>query len=290
MKAINRCMKMERVIPALTLILVTMPLLAEEEYDPMADISLGELMNLEVSIATGVKQSVAKAPAVTTVITAKDIESIGATYLDEVLETVQGLHVSRDTILNNPIYTIRGIYSSTNPEVLMLINGISIKKLFFGNRGRVWGGMPVNAISRIEIIRGPGSAVFGADAFSGVINIITKGVEDINGTETGMRVGAFNTQDAWLLHGSQQSGFDIVTMLEYHNTDGHQEIVDMDAQSQFDKKHGTNVSYTPGAISLSRRNLDARFDISRGNWQLRTGYQGRRNVTAIKLRISYCVI
>ena len=250
----------------------------EVTLDDVFDVFDGLIKRRKLTVATGAEQSTERAPAVTTVITAQDIEAIGATDLDEVLETVPGLHVSRDTILNNPIYAIRGIHSSTNPEVLVLINGISVKKLFFGNRGRVWGGMPVNAISRIEIIRGPGSAVFGADAFSGVINIITKGVADIKGTEIGMRLGAFNTQDAWLLHGSQQSGFDIAAMLEYHNTDGHQEIIDADTQSHFDKKHGTNVSHAPGPINLSRRNLDARLDISRGNWQLRTGYQGRRNV------------
>ena len=250
----------------------------EVTLDDVFDVFDGLVKKRRLTVATGAEQSTAHAPAVTTVITAQDIEAIGATDLDEVLETVPGLHVSRSTVLHNPIYTIRGIHSPDNPEVLILINGISTKKLFYGNRGRAWGGMPVNAIARIEIIRGPGSAVFGADAFSGVINIITKGVEDIKGTEIGMRVGAFNTQDAWLLHGSQQSGFDIAAMLEYRKTDGHQEIVEADGQTYFDKVHGTNVSYAPGPINLSRRNLDARLDISRGNWQLRSGYQGRRNV------------
>ena len=56
----------------------------------------------------------------------------------------------------------------------MLINGIPITNLFQGDRNLVWGGMPVEAISRIEVIRGPGSALYGADAFAGVINIVTK--------------------------------------------------------------------------------------------------------------------
>jgi outer membrane receptor protein involved in Fe transport len=250
----------------------------EVTLDDVFDVFDGLIKKRKTKMATGAKQSTERAPSVTTVITAQDIEAIGATDLDEVLETVPGLHVSRDTILYNPIYAIRGIHSSTNPEVLVLINGISIKNLFFGNRGRAWGVMPVNAISRIEIVRGPGSAMFGADAFSGVINIITKSMEEINGTEIGMRAGTFDTQNAWLLHGSQQGGFDIAAMLEYHNTDGHQEIIDVDSQSHFDKVHGTNVSFAPGSVSLSQRNLDTRLDISRGHWQLRTGYQGRRNV------------
>ena len=134
-----------------------------------------------VSIATGSQQPIAKAPAVATVITAKDIRAIGATDLDEILETVPGLHVARSFTGYNPIYSIRGVYSGFNPQVLVLINGISITNLFFGDRGQVWGGMPVEAIARVEVMRGPGSAVYGADAFAGVINIITKTRQDIEG-------------------------------------------------------------------------------------------------------------
>jgi iron complex outermembrane receptor protein len=54
--------------------------------------------------------------------------------------------------------------------------------------------MPVNAIARIEIIKGPGSALYGADAFAGVINLITKTKADIEGTEVDLRGGSFNTQ------------------------------------------------------------------------------------------------
>ena len=115
-----------------------------------------------ISIATGSAQPISKAPAVATVITAKDIKEMGATDIDEVLETVPGLHVSRRAANYTPIYTFRGIYATENPQVLMLVNGISINNLFVGDRSQVWGGMPVENISRIEVIRGPGSAVYGA--------------------------------------------------------------------------------------------------------------------------------
>ncbi|EDN70073.1 TonB-dependent outer membrane receptor [Beggiatoa sp. PS] len=133
-------------------------------------------------------------------------------------------------------------------------------------------------LKRIEVIRGPGSAMYGADAFSGVINIITKTREDIDGTEIGMRVGSFNTKDAWLLHGDDWEGFDVALAFEYHNTDGSREIVEEDAQTEFDRRDGTNASWAPGPTNFSRRNIDTRLDISKGNWKLRTGYQGRRNI------------
>jgi iron complex outermembrane receptor protein len=231
----------------------------------------------EVSVATGTNQSTARAPAVTSVITASDIEAIGATDLDEVLETVPGLHVSRRDFLYAPIYSFRGIYTQNNPQTLLLINGIPMTSLLLGNRSFVWGGMPVNNIARIEIVRGPGSAVFGADAFSGVINIITKTKDDINGTEVGSRVSSFDTIDAYLLHGDNIKGFDVALSLKYHDTEGHGRQIDADRQTAYDKSYGTNVSLAPGPVNLQQRNLDANLDISRGNWQLRAGYQGRHN-------------
>src|SRR5674476_488408 len=122
-----------------------------------------------VTIASGSRQPIARAPSVATVITAEDIAAIGAADIDEVLETVPGIHVSRSPIGYNPIYTIRGISTQYNPQVLMLVNGIPVTAAYVGDRSQIWAGMPVANIARIEVIRGPGSALYGADAFAGVI-------------------------------------------------------------------------------------------------------------------------
>ncbi len=231
-----------------------------------------------ISIATGKKQPVSKAPAVTTVVTADDIKAIGATDLDEILETVPGLHVARNNQFYSPIYAVRGVFSQANPQVLVLINGISITNLFAGDRNLVWGGMPVEAIQRVEIIRGPGSAVYGADAFAGVINIITKPSEDLAGTEIGGRRGSFDTWDGWLLHGGTYKGFEVAAMLEYHDTDGQRENVEADAQTLFDNIFGSNASLAPGPVNVQRENIDARLDIHRKNWRLRAGLQRRQDI------------
>lgn len=231
-----------------------------------------------VSIASGYKQPLTKAPAVATVITAADIKAMGATDLDEVLETVPGIHVSRRASGYTPIYSIRGVYSGANPQVLVLINGVSISNLYLGDRNQVWGGMPVQAISRVEVVRGPGSAVYGADAFAGVINIITKTKQDINGTEAGGRVGSFDTYDGWALHGGTWAGFDVAATLEYHDTQGHKGIIDADAQTNFDQLFRTNASLAPGSVNLQAQNLDARLDLSRDKWRFRAGLQNRGNI------------
>lgn len=224
-----------------------------------------------VSIATGSKQPIARAPSVATVITAEDIQTIGAADIDEVLETVPGLHVSRSPIGYNPIYTIRGISTQYNPQVLMLVNGIPITAAYVGDRSQIWAGMPVENIARIEVIRGPGSALYGADAFSGVINIITKTAADIDGTQLGLRAGSFNSGDAWMQYGGNTHGFDTAGYLRVGHTDGQHQIIAADVLS------GTPFSLAPGPVNLGYDAIDGRIDLSRNKWRLRAGYQQRSN-------------
>lgn len=231
-----------------------------------------------ISIATGKAQPIAKAPSVATVITAKQIEQMGATDLDQILETVPGLHVSVDPFGYNSIYLIRGIYAQYNPQVLMLINGVPVSSLFHGGRHLLWGGMPVKAIHRVEVIRGPGSAIYGADAFAGVINIMTKSGAEIEGINAGVRTGSFDAHSAWLSASTTVGDGLLGTVIEYGQTDGQDEIIQQDAQTQLDTIFGTQASLAPGPVNLMRKNLDLRLDYRLGNWHLRSGYVTRRDM------------
>ena len=195
-----------------------------------------------VEIATGIKTQIYKAPAVANVYTAEHIRNMGAMDIDDVLETVPGLHISRFSNSYLPIYTFRGVHSKYNPQVLMLVNGIPITNSFLGNRNQNWGGMPVEAIARIEVIRGPGSAVYGADAFSGVINIITKNADDIEKNEVAIRAGSLSTQDAWLSLAGSKENLKFSAVFEYHKTDGSKQIIETDAQTRLDAVFGTTAS------------------------------------------------
>lgn len=231
-----------------------------------------------VSIATGARVPTARAPAVATVITAEDIKALGANDLNDVLETVPGVHVSRATIMNAPVYVIRGLHSETNPHVLMLLNGVPMNRLFKGNRGDVWGGFPVENIARIEVIRGPGSALYGADAFAGVINIITKSATDIDGTQVGFRAGSFRAGDAWLLHGGQIGPVDVAAYLRVGTTKGPSRTIDADAQTGWDSVFNTGASHAPGPMNNERDSIDMNLDFSYDKWRFWTNYKERSNV------------
>lgn len=228
-----------------------------------------------VSLATGSKQTVRRAPAVATVITAEDIAAMGATDLDEVLETVPGLHVSRAASMGQSLYVMRGVVGTNAPQVLMLQNGIPVTVALTSNKGNLWGGLPVDNIARIEVLRGPGSALYGADAFAGVINVITKTAEDIDGTEAGVRIGKQASRDAWLLHGGQLGPLAVAGYLRLGASDGQARTVDADAQSRNDRSFGTHASLAPGSLNTGLSTIDGSLDLASGRWRWRNGYKLR---------------
>lgn len=227
-----------------------------------------------VSIATGAHQPISRAPSVATVITAEDIAATGATDIDDILESVPGLHVSRNANSNSPVYTFRGIYSQYNEQVLMLQNGVPMTISFTGDRGDVWAGLPVENISRIEVIRGPGSALYGAEAFAGVINIVTKSAGEINGTQIGARMGSFNTRDAWMLHGGEWGSVKVAAYLRTGTTNGFRETLRSDSLTPTQPA----VSLAPGPVSTGHDSIDGSLDLSYDKWQLRFGLKKRDNI------------
>lgn len=233
-----------------------------------------------VSIATGSQQSLRRAPAVATVITAEDIAAMGATDLDQVLEMVPGLHVTRLALMYAPAYIIRGIGggSQSNPQILILQNGIPVTTAYTGDRGLVWGGLSVENIARIEIIRGPGSALYGADAYAGVINIITKSAADIPGTQAGVVAGSFNTKSAWVQHGGTLGAMTVAAYLHAGATDGFKEVIGKDAQSRNDAIFGTHASMAPGPVNTAYDALDGSLELGYEKWRLRAGYKLRDDV------------
>jgi iron complex outermembrane receptor protein len=267
-------MTTKRCLSILVLIPLLLPLYANSEDENELAAFFGD--EEFISIATGTAQPLSKAPSVASVITAKHISQLGATDLDDILKTVPGLHVSKNTGYT-PIYSFRGIHTDANAQVLTLINGIPITNLFHGDRNLAWGGMPVEAISRIEIIRGPGSAIYGADAFAGVINIITKASSEVSGTSSGLRYGTSNSKNFWIQTGGSVSDFGYMAIIEGRKTNGGSEKITSDSQSILDALSNTNASLAPGSINLEGDAIDTRLELTYNNFTFRAGGQIRNN-------------
>lgn len=230
-----------------------------------------------ISLATGKQLPVRRAPAVATVISAQDIAATGATDLLELLETVPGIHVTRSSSYE-PLITIRGIFSGpTNPQVLLMQDGVPLVTQFDGNKTLRASGLPIENIARIEVIRGPGSALYGADAYAGVINLITKTAADIPGTRLGVRSGSFSSHQGWLQHGGKVGAAEVAAYLSVGSTDGFREIVTADAQTARDQRFGTRASLAPGPVQVGHDDIDAQIDLRYTQWRLRAGYKLKRN-------------
>lgn len=148
----------------------------------LTELSLEELMDVEVYSAAKKKQRFFEVPAAVYVITPEDIRRSGAASIPELLRMVPGVIVQK---VNSNTWDIsaRGFNGSIfSNKLLVLIDGRAVYTPLFA--GVFWDVQDVvlEDIERIEVIRGPGGAVWGANAVNGVVNIITKSAQDTQGT------------------------------------------------------------------------------------------------------------
>lgn len=139
--------------------------------------SIEDLMNIEVTIASKRPQALTSVAAPIFVITQEDIRSSGATSIPELLRMVPGVEVAQlDS--NKWAVSIRGFNSRFANKLLVLVDGRSVYTPLFS--GVFWDGQDalLEDIDRIEVIRGPGGALWGANAVNGIINIITKPAQE----------------------------------------------------------------------------------------------------------------
>ncbi|TAN67866.1 MAG: TonB-dependent receptor, partial [Methylobacter sp.] len=137
-----------------------------------------------VTTASKIPEHVDKTIASTTVITQDDIAHIGARNLLDVLRLVPGIGITQ-TNLGIRRIEVRGVSTQLSEKVQMLLNGHPLDHNL-QNAGSTWvyDDLPVDTIKRVEVVRGPGSALYGANSFLAVINIITQNAKDLNGLHT----------------------------------------------------------------------------------------------------------
>ena len=166
---------------------------AEVGVAEMAEMDLDQLLSIPIVSATQTEQRVVDAPSVITVLTRADLVERGYQSVGEALQHTVGFYVVDDHIVPNA--AMRGISGGLRSESGLLKVMIDSRPIPFRPTGGSWLGpelVPLTAVDRIEILRGPASAVYGADAFLGVINIITRKGGDIQGADavgTGLVAG-----------------------------------------------------------------------------------------------------
>lgn len=175
---------------------------AETPPQDLTGLSLEELMNVEVVVTSAARheQSLAKTPAAIFVLSSDDIRRSGATSIPEALRLVPGVDVARFDS-NRWAVAIRGFNGQFANKLLVLVDGRSIYTPLFSGTWWDVADVPLEDIERIEVIRGPGAALWGANAVSGIINIITKSAAETQGTQASATVGTQDRFLGYLRHG-----------------------------------------------------------------------------------------
>lgn len=254
----------------------------DKQQESLFALGLNDLLNVRVvTAAAGFEQNVEEAPASVTVIEAEEWQAMGATELFEALKHVPGLHITKaQTAVSNNRPVIRGLSGAFGQQILILIDGLPFRHIRDG--GTLWGQrIPLNAFQRIEVIRSPGSAIYGADAVGGIINLVSYKSGEMPAKVTA-RAGKFDTQQ---LEWSQQAewGESIFQVaLGAQMSDGDRSrVVDSDLQSRLDAVTGTSASRAPGPMNNDHQIYNARvqwqyrdFDVRYINWNNRESGNG----------------
>jgi iron complex outermembrane recepter protein len=182
---------------ACELVLLGLALLAAPAQETASDLTtlkIEDLMNVDVTSASKKEQKISRVPAAIFVITQEDIRRSGAIDIPDVLRMVPGLEVAQ---INPSTWAIsaRGFNGQYSNKLLVLIDGRTVYTPLFS--GVYWDAqdVPLESIERIEVIRGPGATVWGANAVNGVINIITQSARE---TQSGVATAEGGT----LIHGA----------------------------------------------------------------------------------------
>ncbi len=194
---------------------------AQTGVKDLGDASLEELQHIQVYGASKRLQSTSDAPASVTVITADDIQKYGYRTLAEILESVRGFYITYDRA-----YTFVGVrgfgrLGDWNPRILLLVDGHRTNNNILGQAmvGTEFL-VDVDLIERVEIIRGPSSSLYGADAFSAVINVVTRKSPQLRGVELSFAPASFGTYQGRATYGGRYKGIDMLLSGTFYNSAG----------------------------------------------------------------------
>ncbi len=169
---------------ALLSLLMSLTLTArpQQKQADLTNLSIEDLMNFQVTSVSKTQQSLSRAASAIFVITPEAIRRSGANNIPDLLRMVPGLDVARINA-NTWAVSARGFNARFSNELLVLVDGRTVYTPTFG--GVFWDvlDLPLGNIERIEVIRGPGGSVWGANAVNGVINIITSKSSNSHGAQ-----------------------------------------------------------------------------------------------------------
>lgn len=184
-----------------------------------SDLSLEELMDLTVVTSSKSAIKISEAPSSMLVITAKQIKERGYEELDDMLRDISGIDLIHVSGTYPVVRSFRGMYGEGNQRLLLMIDGV-VENNLIGSYEMGGPAYSLHNVEKIEILWGPGSALYGANAFGGVIHIFTKKGSNIKGFEFERGYGKYNTSFEKVMLGLKKGGFDVAVSGTLFRSDG----------------------------------------------------------------------
>jgi iron complex outermembrane receptor protein len=178
---------------------------APGDLDTLKRMSFEELMNVEVTSVSRTREPLRDAAAAIAVVTHDEIRRSGATTIPDALRLVPGIHVGAQTA-SSWAMSARGFSNVNSEKLLVLSDTRSIYTPLVSGVGWDVQDYLLDDIERIEVIRGPGAALWGSNAVNGVINITTRSARDTHGLLATARLGTFDQYSAALRYGAETDG------------------------------------------------------------------------------------
>ena len=177
----------------------------EKSLDELLSLDMSDLLNLKFLSAIKGPETILKVPATVRVISAEEIRENGYFTLDEALANLPGFQFRNILGFNSYVF-LRGVPGQNN-KILLLVDGVQINEL---NSGGFYAGGQFNLtnVERIEIVYGPASALYGTNALSGIINILTRDPKETQGGRGSVLAGNFGTRQADFRYGNHSKDAD----------------------------------------------------------------------------------
>jgi iron complex outermembrane receptor protein len=204
---------------------ISLPGVANDGSFPKRELLLFREMPVVIAAAK-YEQTINEAPASVTIITSEDIERYGYRTLEEVFASVRGFYVSNDR--NYSYVGVRGFSRPTdyNNRILLLLNGHTLNDRMYGSAAIGTDlALDLDSVERIEIVRGPGSALYGTNAMFAVVNIITRKGIMLNGTKLSATAGSYGRLQGRAMFGKEyDNGMDIFVSGIWSDIKGQDEL------------------------------------------------------------------
>jgi outer membrane receptor protein involved in Fe transport len=245
-------------------------------FQDFDELDLEELLTpTDATVTVGSRHPlpIERTPGTVSLVKSDEIRDLGARTLEDVLRLLPGVDITTDRLGRSNI-ALRGLGASftggASESVLVLLDGQALNEPVLGGASSVNLNLPADHVRQVELLRGPGSMLFGDGALAGIISITLDSIDSFNGTEILAGGGSFGTQDYAIRSGARFKRMQISGFVRFQDSAGAQLDVPADAQTAVDLAQAPKppISLAPGRTTDDYQTVETAYRFGLGEWSL----------------------